>query len=203
MTFWGLSLGCSVVLWSLARACCVTRARPGAGVSPLVFNIIIRWQESSELQNGATRGQPGLLILGCVIVTNACCFHYRVSGRTEEVNGSTIKIHFLFKAGRNFSVNCFYKWILSFWENSLNLLSPAVCRDIGSSLTQHGNHLFFYFHAAAPGEACSPSWDTHEVVSKWLKSAQSQKPSGFFHFPAAFLCKWLNNQLPAENPKLS
>lgn len=109
----------------------------------------------------------------CVIVTNTCCFHYGVSGRTERVKGSTIKIHLLFKAGWNFSVNCLYKWILSFWENSLNLLSPAVCRDIGSSLTQHGNHLFFYFNAAAPGEACSPSWDPHQVVSKRLKSVMS------------------------------
>lgn len=141
---------------SSARACCVTRARPGVGVSPLLFNMVIRSQESSELQNGATQGQPGLLVPGCAIVKNACCPHYGLSRRTEGVDGSTIKMHFLFKAGWNLSVNCFSKWKLGFWDNLLNLLSPAVCRDTGSALTQHGNHLFFYFHAAAPGEACSP-----------------------------------------------
>lgn len=68
---------------SPARACCVTREGPGAGVSLLVFNVVIRSLESSEIQNGATQDQPRLLVLRRVTLKKVCCFPRGFSGRTE------------------------------------------------------------------------------------------------------------------------
>lgn len=61
--------------------------------------MVIISQGSLELQNGATRGQPGLLVPGRTMVTDDCCFHYGLSGMTGGADGSTIKMHFLFKVG--------------------------------------------------------------------------------------------------------
>lgn len=151
-------------LCSPARACCVTREGPGAGVSLLMFNIVIRSQESSEIQNGATQGQPRLLVLRHVVLREVCCFLSGSSGRTEGVGSSTIKMYILFKSSWNFC--CSSIWKRSFWENVLNLLSPAVCR-VSSAVTQHGNCLSFYFHAAAVGEACFPCSIKPRPTLRW------------------------------------
>lgn len=83
---------------SPARACCVTREGPGAGVSLPVFNMVIRSLERSKM------GPPKAPHTETSDPYKSLLLSQWVLWEDRGTDNSTIKMYFFFKTDWNFSV---------------------------------------------------------------------------------------------------